>query len=124
MAVTKRRPGKLWFRFTLFGLEWEARVAPAKSKALDHGKTMGYCAYDSRLIVLSDALSLEQQRTTFAHELQHAIEDHADVDYAEGVPPDVADRCTDNVARAWVYVIRHCPQLVDFFRGETETRKL
>lgn len=119
-----RRPGKLWFRFTLFGLPWEARIAPAKSKALDGGATMAYCEYDTRRIVVSDALTLEQQRTTFAHELQHAIEEHADVDYEEAVSPDVSDRCTDNVARGWVYVIRHCPEIIDFLRGQHEAKKI
>jgi hypothetical protein len=116
--MAKRRPGKLWFKFTLFGLEWEARIAPAKSKVLDGGKTMACCLYNERVIYLADNLTLEQQRTTFAHELQHAIEDHADVEYEVAVSPDVADRCTDNVARGWIYVIRHCPQIVDFLRDE------
>lgn len=110
--------GKLWFKFTLFGLEWEARIARAKSPVLDRGKTMAVCFYNDRKIYLSDDLTLEQQRTTFAHELQHAIEDHSDVDYELAVTPDVADRCTDNVARGWIYVIRHCPEIVDFLRAE------
>jgi hypothetical protein len=116
--MAKRQPGKLWFKFQLFGLQWEARIAPAKSAALDKGKTMAYCQYNERLIVISDALTLEQQRTTFAHELQHAIEEHADVDYEEAVSPDVSDRCTDQVARGWLYVIRHCPEILTFFRAE------
>jgi hypothetical protein len=110
--------GKLWFKFTLFGLPWEARVAPEKSAILDKGATMAICFYNERKIYISDALTLEQQRTTFAHELQHAIEDHADVDYEMAVSPDVADRCTDNVARGWIYVIRHCPEIVNFLRDE------
>lgn len=112
-----KKPGKLWFKFVLFGLPWEARIAPAKSAALDYGKTMAYVEYNERRIVVSDDLTLEQQRTTFAHELQHAIEEHADVDYTEKTSEDVADRCTDNVARGWVYVIRHCPAIVEFLRG-------
>lgn len=119
-----RRPGRQWFKFTLFGLEWEARIAPAKCKALDNGKTFAYCEYDTRMIVLSDELTLEQQRTTFAHELQHAIEEHADVDYEDKKSPDVADRCTDQVARGWLYVLRHCPEIVDFLRGEHEAKAL
>lgn len=122
--MAKRKPGKPWFKFTLFGLQWEARIAPAKSPALDRGRTFAYVEYDSRMIVLSDALTLEQQRTTFAHELQHAIEEQADVDYTEATSPDVADRCTDNVARGWVYVIRHCPEIVDFLRAEHEAKRL
>ena len=119
-----KRPGKLWFKFVLFGLQWEARIAPAKSAALDHGKSMAYCEFDARLIVVSDNLTQEQQRTTFAHELQHAIEESADVDYEEKTSPDVADRCTDNVARGWVYVIRHCPEIVDFLRAEHPAKPL
>jgi hypothetical protein len=122
--VKKRLPGKPWFKFTLFGLQWEARIAKAKSRTLDYGKTHAYCEYDARLIVLGDHLTLEQQRTTFAHELQHAIEEHADVDYEEKTSADVADRCTDQVARGWLYVIRHCPEIVDFLRAETPAKPL
>ena len=114
--MTKKR-GKLWFCFTLFGLPWEARIAPVNSTILDKGKTMAVCMYNERKIYLSDNLTLEQQRTTFAHELQHAIEDHSDVDYEEAVSPDVSDRCTDNVARGWIYIIRHCPAIIDFLRA-------
>ena len=119
-----KRPGKLWFKFMLFGLQWQARIVPAKSAALDHGNTMAYCHYDERMIVVSDDLTQEQQRTTFAHELQHAIEEHADVDYETAVSEDVADRCTDNVARGWVYVIRHCPEIVDFLRADHGAKPL
>jgi hypothetical protein len=113
-----RKVGKLWFKFNLFGLPWEARIAPAKSAMLDKGKTLACCLYNERMMYFSDALTAEQQRTTFAHELQHAIEDHSDVDYECGVTPDVSDRCTDQVARGWLYVIRHCPEILDFFRAE------
>jgi hypothetical protein len=122
--MARRKPGKLWFKFTLFGLAWEARIAPAKCKALDKGFTMAYCHYDERMIVVADDLTLEQQRTTFAHELQHAVEEHADVDYEVKVSDDVADRCTDNVARAWVYIIRHCPEIIEFLRGDHGTKSL
>lgn len=120
----KRLPGQPWFTFTLFGLKWHARILPEKSPLLDHGKTFAYCEYDARIIALSDALTLEQQRTTFAHELQHAIEEHADVDYESAASEDVADRCTDQVARGWLYVIRHCPEIVDFLRAEVPAKKL
>jgi hypothetical protein len=122
--MAAKKPGKLWFKFTLFGLPWEARIAPAKCKALDYGKTFAYCMFDARLIVLGDGLTQEQQRTTFAHELQHAIEEHADVDYETKVSDDVADRCTDQVARGWLYVIRHCPEIINFLRGEHEAKTL
>ena len=118
MARKAKLVGKLWFNFTLFGLQWEARVAPAKSAMLDKGKTMAVCMYNDRLIYISDDLTLEQQRTTFAHELQHAIEEQADVDHEVAMAPDVADRCTDNLARGWIYVIRHCPEIIDFLRAD------
>lgn len=120
----KKKPGKLWFKFLLFGLKWEVRFAPANTKALDYGNTFGYCEYNERLIVISDALTLEQQRTTFAHELQHAIEEYADVDYERKVDAGFADQCTDNVARGWIYIIRHCPNIVKFLRAEHGTRKI
>jgi Zn-dependent peptidase ImmA (M78 family) len=103
--MAKRAPGKLWFKFSLFGL-------------LDGGKTMACCLYNERRIYLADNLTHEQQRITFAHELEHAIEDHCDVDYTVGVSEDVADRLTEQMARAWVYVIRHCPEIVNFLRAE------
>lgn len=114
----QRRPGKLWFRFKLFGLPWEARIAPAKHKCLDNGKTLAYVLGDERLMVFSAGLTQEQLRTAFAHELQHAIEEHADVDYTTKCDEDVADRCTDQVARGWLYVIRECPEIVAFLRDD------
>lgn len=114
----KRRTGKLWFKFNLFGLPWEARIAKEKSAVLDRGKSFAVCFYNDRVMYFSDKLSVEQQRTSFVHELQHAIEDHADVDYTVGVSEDVADRCTDQVARGWLYVVRHCPEIVAFLRAD------
>jgi hypothetical protein len=112
--------GKLWFRFYLFGLDWEARILPADHKLLKHGKhkCMATCFYNHRLMVFADDLSQEQYRVTFAHELQHAIEDHADVDYEEGVAEDVHDRWTDQVARGWVYVMRHCPHVIEYLQAK------
>jgi hypothetical protein len=116
--MAKKRPGKLWFEFKLFGLDWEARIAPAKCAALDKGATMASCYYNERYILMSDALSNEQMRTTLAHELQHAIEDHADVDHEYPASADVSDRWTDQLARGWLYVIRECPEIIGFLRAE------
>jgi hypothetical protein len=115
--VTARRPGKLWFKFKLFGLQWEARVIPAKHKALDRGATLAFVMYNERWMGFSDSLTAEQQRTAVVHEIQHVIEEHADVDYEQAVSADVADRCTDQVARCWLYVIRECPEILDFLRA-------
>lgn len=115
----KKRPGRVWFKFYLFGLDWEARIAPAKVvKNREGHPCQAICYLDHRWILFSDDLSPEQFRMTLAHELQHAIEDHADVDYEEGTTEDVHDRWTDQVARGWVYVMRHCPQIVDFLQGK------
>lgn len=116
--MAKRRPGRQWLTFKLFGLEWDVRIASAHAPVLDRGKSAGVCFMDDRMIVLSDALSTEQTRTTLAHEIQHMIEDHADVSYEHAAPPDVADRCTDQVARGWLYLIRDCPELVAIFQGK------
>lgn len=116
--MSTRLPGKPWFEFKLFGLQWRARIAPANHKALDNGGTLAYVEGDRRLMVFSDGLTQEQLRTAFAHELQHAIEEHADVDYTVKCDEDVADRCTDQVARGWLYVIRECPEIVAFLRDE------
>lgn len=116
--AANRLPGKPWFDFRLFGLKWHARICPALSKELDKGATSAYCWYDRRLMVFSDALTNEQLRTAFVHELQHAIEEHADVDYEDPVSAEVADRLTDQVARGWLYFIRECPEIVAFLRDE------
>ncbi len=113
-----KRSGKSWFKFKLFGLQWEARTYPANHKALDNGDTLAFCDHEHRLMGFSDALTPEQQRTAFVHELQHAIEDHSDVDYEQKVSPDVSDRLTDQVARSWLYVIRECPEIISFLRAE------
>lgn len=114
----KRLPGKPWFEFKLFGLPWKTRIVGAKSKELDRGATLAYCWYDRRLMVFSDALTNEQLRTAFVHELQHAIEEHADVDYEETHSAEVSDRLTDQVARGWLYFIRESPEIVAFLRDE------
>ncbi len=114
----KKQPGKAWFDFKLFGLRWQARIVPSRHNALDHGNTIAYCDFENRVMAFSDATTKEQLRTAFAHELQHAIEEHADVDYEQALSPDTADRCTDQVARGWLYVIRECPEILSFLRDE------
>lgn len=116
--MKRRLPGKAWFDFKLFGLKWSARIIPAKHPALDRGNTLAYCDYDNRVLGFSDGLTNEQLRTALVHEIQHAIEEHADVDYEIGVSPDVSDRCTDQVARGWLYLIRDCPEIIGFLRDE------
>ena len=114
----QRLPGKAWFEFKLFGLQWRTRIIPNDSPAMDKGATLAWCDYDTRTMGFSDVLSNEQLRTAFVHELQHAIEEHADVDYEEKHTPDVSDRLTDQVARGWLYVIRECPEIIDFLRDK------
>jgi Zn-dependent peptidase ImmA (M78 family) len=116
--MTKRRPGKLWFKFQLFGLEWEARLVSDKSPVLEHGKLMGRCYFNTRVIYVLNTLTHEQLRTTLAHEMQHAIEDHAGVEHQFPAAEDVSDRWTDQIALGWLYVIRHCPDIVSFLRAE------
>lgn len=82
------------------------------------------CLYNERVIYLSLNQTHEQLRVTLAHELQHAIEDHADVDYEKGVPTEVHDRWSDQVARGWVYVMRHCPPIVEYLQGSRSMKKL
>lgn len=114
-----KRPGKVLAHFLLFGHHWEARIIRHDHKFLKEGKheCQGVCIQSERVIYLSDKNSTEQCRITLAHEIQHAIEDHADVDYEKGVEVDVHDRWTDQVARGWVYVIRHCPAIIGYLRG-------
>lgn len=114
----KPRTGKPWFSFKLFGLKWDARIYPHSSKMLDKGATLAFCDYDTRQMGFSDMLTNEQLRTALVHEIQHVIEEHADVDYEEVHSPEVADRLTDQVARGWLYIIRECPEIVAFLRDE------
>ena len=114
----KKQPGKKWFPFKLFGLEWHTYIVPALHADLDKGATSAYCDYTRRIMAFSDALTNEQLRTAFVHELQHAIEEHADVDYEDAVSLEVADRLTDQVARGWLYFIRECPEIIAFLRDE------
>lgn len=117
--MAKRKPGRLWFKFTLHGLAWEARLFNPKTTKGELKGLMGQCDPGERIIWIADDLTPEQARITLAHELQHAIEDAADVDLTGPSPaPDVADRWTDNMARGWVYIIRTCPQLLKFLQGE------
>ena len=116
----KKRPGKLWFKFRLFGLDWETRLIPKGHRVLKDGKhdCMGMCFLSDRWIAVSADMTSEQRRITLAHELQHAIEDHADVDYEKGVPTEVHDRWTDMVARGWVYLMRENPKIVAYLRDD------
>jgi hypothetical protein len=109
-----RRSGKIWLEFVLYGLQWEARVAPAKSKVLDRGKTLACVLHDQRVMYFADTLSDEQLSTALAHEVQHVIEEHADVDYTSAT--DTGDRMTDQVARGWLYIIRDCAPLMEVFQ--------
>ena len=120
----KRRPGKLWFRFNLFGLDWETRIATQKQVKNREGHAcQAICYLDQRWMLFSDDLSPEQFRMTLAHEIQHAIEDHADVDYEAGTTVDVHDRWTDQVARGWVYLLRHCPEIVEYLQAKKLIKK-
>lgn len=116
--MTKRLPGKAWLRFKLHGLEWRARIAPRKSTILDKGETAACVLYEPRLMYFADTLSTEQMATALAHEVQHVLEEHADIDYETATTPDVADRMSDQVARGWLYIIRDCPELMAVFKGQ------
>jgi hypothetical protein len=114
--VAARKFGRPWITFRLFGLNWEARIVPRKHKVLNNGGDHACLFYAERLMYFGDHLSDEQLATSLAHEVQHAIEEHADVDYEVAAPPEVADRLTDNVARGWLYVIRDVPELLAVFQ--------
>ena len=111
-----RRYGKPWLDFMLFGLQWHARIAPRNSKVLDKGETAACVLHDERTMYFADTLSDEQLATALAHEVQHVIEEHADIEYEVATTPDVADRMTDQVSRGWLYIIRDCPVLVEVFK--------
>jgi hypothetical protein len=120
--MARKKLGKPWLTFKLFGLQWKAYIVPQSHPELVSGDgdtiTQGICYFDRRVMFFTESLSDEQLATTLAHEIQHAIEEHADVDYSKAVPEDVADRMTDQVARGWLYVIRDCPELLAIFNRE------
>jgi hypothetical protein len=116
--VSKRLPGKAWLAFKLFGLDWQARTYPRKHKELDFGAAHAFCDSGRRLMGFANTLSNEQAATALAHEVQHAIEEHADIDYEVATTSDVADRMTDQVSRGWLYIIRDCPELLAVFKQE------
>lgn len=111
-----RKIGTLWLEFVLYGLQWHAYVAPSKCKMLDKGRTLACVLHDERVMYFADSLSDEQLSTALAHEVQHVIEEHADVDYTQATDEDTGDRMSDQVARGWLYVIRDCPVLMEVFQ--------
>lgn len=115
--MTKRFCGKPWLEFELYGMKWCARIVPANHKIVDNGKTAAVVFFDDHVMYFSDNNSEEQLRTGLAHEIQHIIEEHADVDYEVECTPEVSDRRTDAVSRGWLYFIRSCPDIVSFFKG-------
>jgi Zn-dependent peptidase ImmA (M78 family) len=116
--MARKKVPKPQLVFQLFGLEWKTYLVPSDHKDLGKGTDNGACFYDRREIYLSEALSDEQLVTTLAHEIQHAIEDHAGIDYEQPVDPDVADRMTDQVALGWLFILRGCPDLVEVLKRE------
>ena len=117
--MAKRKVGTLWLDFVMYGLQWHAYIAPAKSKMLDRGNTLACVYHDERTMYFSDALSDEQLSTALAHEVQHVIEEHADVDYEHATDEATGDRMSDQVARGWLYIIRDCPVLMEVFLRKT-----
>jgi len=114
--MAQRRPGKPLLKFPLFGFDWEVRTVGAGSKVLDGA--VGICYLSDHVIYLSEDNTDEQARTTLAHEIQHVIEDHADVDYTQPTDDPTADRMTDQVSRGWLMLIRTCPALLAWLCGK------
>ena len=114
--MAKRKPGKLLLKFPLYGFDWEVRTAPAKHKILDGA--VGHCFLNDHVMYVSEDNTDEQARTTVAHEIQHIIEEHADVDYTKQTDEATGDRMTDIVSRGWLMLIRTCPDLLAWLRGE------
>ena len=115
----KRLPGKRWLDFDLFGLTWRARIVRADHSIIE--KALAIVYFEERVMYFSDANSTEQLATALAHEIQHVIEEHADVDYEVACTADVSDRRTDSVSRGWLYLIRSCPEVVRILRGRPTT---
>jgi len=120
--MARRKYGKLLLKFPLYGFDWEVRSVGVNSKVLDadgKGPGSGVCYMNDHVIYLSEGVTEEQARTTLAHEIQHAIEDHSDVDYTTAADDEAtADRMTDQVSRGWLMLIRTCPELLAWLSGK------
>lgn len=114
--MAKRKYGKLLLRFPLYGFDWDVRSVPPTSKVLEGA--VGICYLSDHVIYLSESNTEEQARTTLAHEIQHVIEDHADVDYTKQTDDATADRMTDQVSRGWLMLVRTCPELLAWLSGK------
>ena len=113
--MARRRPGRVLLVFPLFGFDWQVRTVPDKHKILEGA--VGHCFLNEHVMYVSEDCTDEQARTTIAHEIQHIIEEAADVDYTKVTDEATADRMTDQVSRGWLMLIRTCPDLLAYLRG-------
>jgi hypothetical protein len=120
MAKKGKRPGTRLFKFVLFGNEYDVRCCPAGHKKFDNEHDVyGMCYMEDREIYIRDVdtATLEQRQTALLHEIQHLIEDHYSIDFERAAEDNKSSEArTDHISLGWLYVIRGCPQVIDFVR--------
>jgi len=108
-------------------MEFDVRQVKAGHAKLDGAHDIyGMCYMEDREIYIRDeeTATLEQRQTALLHEIQHIIEDHYSIDFLRA-SEDVAasENRTDHISLGWLYVIRGCPQVVEFVRQRTPNGK-
>lgn len=117
--MTKRRAaGKRLLQFTLFGKNWDVREVPAGHKVLDEdnrGPVWAIVWLEQGVIYLRAEQTIEQKQTALLHEIQHIIEEHHCIDHERGAHShDESENRTDRLSLGWLYVIRGCPEVLQF----------
>lgn len=111
----KRLPGKKLMSFSLYGTVYQVREVPRGHETLDDGtdtaddvKAMVFL--EDRVIYIQSRryMTLEQQQTALAHEVEHIVEDHCHIQHSE--------ENTDRISLGWLYIIRGCPDVVTFLK--------
>lgn len=125
MATRKTRAaGKRLLQFTLFGKQWDVREVPPGHKVFggDPERVWAIVWLETGAIYLlnSEHATREQQQTALLHEIQHIIEEHYCIDHQIVAPDNTeSENRTDRLSLGWLYVIRGCPEVLQFVTRES-----
>jgi hypothetical protein len=118
MARKRRAAGKRLLQFTLFGKAWDVREVPPGHRVLDEdnrGPVWAIVHLEAGVIYLRDVATREQKQTALLHEIEHIIEEHHCIDHMHPAPTeDESENRTDRLSLGWLYVIRGCPEVLQF----------
>lgn len=122
--MTKRLPGRKLLEFNLFGIEWQVREVKLKHEKLDpkDNRVFGMVHLEERVVYIGSNkyLTLEQQQQCVFHEIQHIIEDHFSIDHEyKAENEQFSESRTDSIACGWLYVVRGCPEVIEFVTKKT-----